>query len=206
MRVSRPAAAGLAVLGIVIVLAAGPLSASLRGSAARPAPHAALAAPKGVRTVFPEDRLPVLARADGSSRAVKSLLNVPERMTYGQFVWDDKAVPAGEIWVRVDLGRQMLSVFRGGHEIGTSVILYGADEKRTPGGDFPILAKSKNHRSSTYDAAMPYTLRLTPDGVAIHGSDVREGAATHGCIGVPLAFAEHLFASAAKGDVVTILS
>jgi hypothetical protein len=202
MRLSRPAAAGLAVLGIMVVLAAGPLSAALRGSAA---PRATLAAPKGPRIVFPEGRLPELARADGTRRAVKSLLNVPERMTYGQFVWDEHEVPAGEIWVRVDLGRQMLSVFRGGHEIGTSVILYGADEKRTPGGDFPILAKSKNHRSSSYDAEMPYTLRLTPDGVAIHGSDVREGAATHGCIGVPLAFAEHLFATAAKGDVVTIL-
>lgn len=136
---------------------------------------------------------------------MKSLLNVPERMTYGQFVWNDTDMPAGEVWVRVDLTAQTLSVFRAGHEIGTSVILYGADEKETPTGAFPILSKSAHHRSSTYDAEMPYTLRLTPDGVAIHGSDVREGAATHGCIGVPLAFAEHLFAAAQKGDVVTIL-
>ncbi|MBC9033064.1 L,D-transpeptidase family protein [Sphingomonas sp. JC676] len=126
-------------------------------------------------------------------------------MTYGQFVWNDRDVPAGAVWVRVDLGRQMLSVFRGGQEIGTSVILYGADEKQTPVGNFPILAKNAHHRSSSYDAEMPYTLRLTPDGVAIHGSDVREGAATHGCIGVPLTFAEHLFASVRTGDLVTIL-
>jgi len=205
MRLSRPAAAGLAVLGIALILVGPPLYASLRGTAKPAAARVAPAAAKGPRTVFPEGRLPRLTRADGTRRTVLSLLNAPARMTYGQFVWNDKDVPAGETWVRVDLGRQMLSVFRGGHEIGTSVILYGADEKKTPLGDFPILAKSKDHRSSTYDAAMPYTLRLTADGVAIHGSDVREGAATHGCIGVPLAFAEHLFASAAKGDVVTIL-
>jgi lipoprotein-anchoring transpeptidase ErfK/SrfK len=49
-------------------------------------------------------------------------------------------------------------------------------------------------------------LRLTKDGVAIHGSTVREGWATHGCIGVPLGFAKLLFAAAKKGDPVVILA
>ena len=54
-------------------------------------------------------------------------------------------------------------MFRSGHEIGTAVILYGADGLPTPTGKFPILAKLKDHRSITYDnAPMPYTLRLTP--------------------------------------------
>jgi lipoprotein-anchoring transpeptidase ErfK/SrfK len=53
---------------------------------------------------------------------------------------------------------------------------------------------------------MPYMLRLTEDGVAIHGSNVREGWATHGCIGVPLDFAKLLFAAASKGDPVVILA
>ena len=84
-------------------------------------------------------------------------------MTYGDFRWDDKGVPAGPAWVWVDLDSQMLSVFRSGHEIGTAVILYGADGVPTPTGKFPILAKLKDHRSITYDnAPMPYTLRLTP--------------------------------------------
>ena len=52
---------------------------------------------------------------------------------------------------------------------------------------------------------MPYMLRLTKDGVAIHGSNVREGWATHGCIGVPLDFARKLFSVARKGDLVVIL-
>jgi lipoprotein-anchoring transpeptidase ErfK/SrfK len=107
--------------------------------------------------------------------------------------------------VRVDLQGQTISVFRSGHEIGTAVILYGADEKPTPTGGFHILQKLKDHRSSLYDAAMPYTLRLTEDGVAIHGSDVKEGAATHGCIGVPTAFAELLFEEAKTGDKVIIV-
>jgi lipoprotein-anchoring transpeptidase ErfK/SrfK len=53
---------------------------------------------------------------------------------------------------------------------------------------------------------MPFTLRLTDDGISIHGSDVRWGAATHGCIGVPLDFAEKLFDQAALGDKVAIVA
>jgi len=69
------------------------------------------------------------------------VLNVRKRMKFGDFVWNDRNVPKGTVWVRVDLKSQILSVFRGGHEIGTAVILYGADEKETPDGRFPVLAK-----------------------------------------------------------------
>jgi len=139
-------------------------------------------------------------------RPIQSVLNVPTRMHYGDYRWDDKGVPAGTTWIRVDLKSQMLSVFRGGHEVGTAVILYGADSVPTPTGKFPILAKMKDHRSATYDAPMPFTLRLTADGVSIHASNVRWGYATHGCIGVPEAFAARLFNAARVGDEVLIVS
>jgi lipoprotein-anchoring transpeptidase ErfK/SrfK len=145
------------------------------------------------------------AYAEGAvDRPIKTILNLPARMHYGDFRWDDKGVPAGATWIRVDLNSQLLSVFRGGHEIGTAVILYGSDGTLTPTGKFPILAKLKDHRSATYDAPMPYTLRLTPDGVSIHASNVRWGYATHGCIGVPAAFAAKLFAASSVGDEVLI--
>jgi lipoprotein-anchoring transpeptidase ErfK/SrfK len=107
--------------------------------------------------------------------------------------------------VRVDLSRQLLSVFRGGHEIGSAVILYGTRGNATPAGRFPILQKDADYYSHSYHVPMPYMLRLTNDGVAIHGSPVREGWATHGCIGVPLDFARLLFTAASKGDPVFIL-
>ena len=141
----------------------------------------------------------------GSPEPLLTLLNIRSPMTYGEFVWNDADVPKGARWIRVDLGQQIISVFRGGHEIGTSVILYGADKKPTPIGSFPVLAMLRDHRSSLYDAPMPYTLRLTGDGVAIHGSNVRWGAATHGCIGLPKAFAAKLFEVAKVGDTVTIV-
>lgn len=139
-------------------------------------------------------------------RPIKTILDVQTPMTYGDFKWDDKGVPPGPAWIRVDLKSQLMSVFRSGHEIGTAVILYGADGLPTPTGKFPILAKLKNHRSSTYDnAPMPYTLRLTGDGVSIHGSNVRWGFATHGCVGVPAAFAAKLFDVVKVGDEVLIV-
>lgn len=158
------------------------------------------------RTYLSEAQV-IQAKAQGAlDRDVRSILNVPEQMQYGDFVWNDRNIPKGPVWIRVDLKSQIISVFRAGHEIGTAVILYGADEKQTPSGTFPILAKIKDHKSITYgNAPMPYTLRLTDDGVSIHGSDVRWGRATHGCIGVPVDFAHKLFDQAAKGDQVVIV-
>lgn len=135
---------------------------------------------------------------------VKRVLNIEGPFTHGSYVWDDKDVPAGPVVITIDLKAQTLSVFRGGYEIGAAVILYGADDKPTPLGTFPILEKDADHVSNLYDAPMPYMLRLTNDGVAIHGSDVEWGSATHGCIGVPAAFAALLFEQAQPGDRVII--
>ncbi|MFL6725735.1 MAG: L,D-transpeptidase family protein [Sphingomicrobium sp.] len=195
--------------GVLFFLLGGTTAAAL--SIAREPQHAQAAAVPARVSAEPSDRIALpestvrAALAAGTiDRPIKTILNVPGRMSYGDFRWDDKGVPAGPTWIRVDLKSQLLSVFRGGHEIGTAVILYGAGGVPTPMGRFPVLAKLKDHRSATYDAPMPYTLRLTSDGVSIHASSVRWGYATHGCIGVPEAFAAKLFAAASIGDEVLI--
>ncbi|MBV9528629.1 L,D-transpeptidase family protein [Sphingomonas sp.] len=136
---------------------------------------------------------------------VKSLLNVTTPLGYGEYVWNTDGIPKGPTWVLVDLGAQTMSVFRSGHEIGTAVLLFGMDSKPSPVGDLKILEKNKDYWSHTYDAAMPYALRLTNDGVAIHGSEVELGSATHGCLGVPVDFARRLFSVMNVGDEVMIL-
>ena len=106
----------------------------------------------------------------------------------------------------VDLEARVLSVFRGGYEIGATAVLLGTDDYPTPLGRFPILSKERHNVSEKYDnAPMPWTLRLTWSGIAIHGgSQVQNGYASHGCIGTPDAFVSKLFAIAKKGDVVII--
>ena len=162
--------------------------------------------PSGDRIYLPVSDRPAATDLVGYPSGVRSLLNVRKKMYYGESVWNDRGVPRGPLTIQVDLTSQIISVFRDGHEIGTAVILYGASEKATPIGAFPVIAKMRRHRSATYDADMPFTLRLTDDGISIHGSDVRWGAATHGCIGVPLDFAEKLFDQAALGDKVAIVA
>lgn len=200
-----------AAVGAGLLLAGGALSA-WRAAEHRPIARQTSAAVARSNLWNPDERI-VLDQAQmlpgvgrlGSDK-VHSILNVPKRLTYGDFVWNDRLVPAGRIWIRVDLDAQLMSVFRGGHEIGTAVILYGAEQKETPVGSFPVLAKLRDHRSSLYDASMPYTLRLTPDGVSIHGNNVRWGTGTHGCIGIPDEFAKKLFGQVTVGDVVTIVA
>jgi lipoprotein-anchoring transpeptidase ErfK/SrfK len=144
------------------------------------------------------------AQPAASPYVIKRILPIEGPMKIGEHHWDDAGVPAGDLIITVDLAAQVLSVFRGGYEIGAAAILYGADAKPTPLGIYPITQKDADHVSNIYHAPMPYMLRLTNDGVAIHASDVQDGYMTHGCIGVPLAFAKKLFGVAKLGDRVIV--
>ena len=137
---------------------------------------------------------------------VRRILDIPGPLKMGEHHWDESGAPAdGPIVITVDLEAQVLSIFRGGYEIGASAILYGRDDKPTPLGAFPITQKNAKHVSNLYGAPMPYMMRMTNDGISIHGSDsVAPGFATHGCVAVPVAFAKKLFAAAKLGDVVIV--
>lgn len=138
---------------------------------------------------------------------VKSILPIDGPMKYGEWHWNAEAGPAdGRLIVTVDLDARVVSVFRDGHEIGAAVAMLGTKEHPTPTGQFPILTKERHNVSEKYgNAPMPWTLRLTWDGIAIHGGSVVEnGYASHGCIAVPDPFADRLFEIARKGDLVVI--
>ena len=201
--------------GGLILLAGAVLAASAATwafTALKPEAHASAlsrpAAPAvaaGNRLFLTKAQLDQAIASGTLDRPVRSLLAVKAPLHFGDYAWDDRGIPAGPTWIRIDLRSQLISVFRAGHEIGTAVIVYGGDNKQTPAGKLHVLAKARDHRSSLYDAQMPYTLRLTDDGVSIHASSVRWGAATHGCIGVPLPFAERLFNAANVGDEVVVV-
>lgn len=137
---------------------------------------------------------------------IKRVLPIEGPIRYGEWHWDEEGVPEGPLVMTVDLEARVLSVFRGGYEIGATAVLLGTQEHPTPLGSFPILTKERHNVSEKYNnAPMPWTLRLTWDGIAIHGgSEVENGYASHGCIGTPDPFAAKLFAAARKGDRVII--
>ena len=154
---------------------------------------------------------PMIAKAEPEPPAdgpfvIKRILPIDGPIKYGQWFWDDKDVPPGPLVITVDLDARVLSVFRDGYEIGATAVLLGTDDHPTPLGTFPILSKERHNVSEKYgDAPMPWTLRLTGDGVAIHGGHAVElGWASHGCIGAPNAFMTRLFAIAKVGDKAII--
>ena len=137
---------------------------------------------------------------------VKRILPIEGPIKYGEWHWDDEGVPEGPLVVTVDLDARVISVFRNGYEIGAAATMLGTDDHPTPLGTFPILSKERHNVSEKYgNAPMPWTLRLTHDGIAIHGgSEVENGYASHGCIAIPDELASRLFAVAKKGDKVII--
>ena len=135
---------------------------------------------------------------------IKRILPISGPIKYGEWHWDEADVPAGPIVVTVDLEARVISIFRGGHEIGAAAVLLGTQDKPTPTGVFPITQKRRHHVSSLYGAPMPFMQRLTDDGISLHATKVEWGYASHGCIGMPEQFAKKLFETTQIGDRVFI--
>jgi L,D-transpeptidase-like protein len=187
--------------------ALGPTALLLLLAAPAPVPaREAASAPVAASPVMPAAPLPASAPAGEPDVGfpIRGELRIG-RLGAGEYAWNDEGVPAGRPVIVVNLKARLLSVYRSGFEIGRSNIVYGADEKPTPHGIFPILEKDADHVSRTYAGApMPYMLRLTGDGIAIHGSEIADDIVTHGCVGLPKAFARLLFAAVQVGDRVII--
>ncbi|UYH55089.1 L,D-transpeptidase family protein [Qipengyuania sp. SS22] len=181
-----------------------------RATAEAETPEMATAAPEPEPVVQPIEvhgALAAKAVADAKRLyTVRRILPIDGPIKYGEWHWDDEGVPDGPLLVTVDLDARVISIFRGGYEIGAAAVMLGTDEHPTPTGVFPILWKQRHNVSEKYgNAPMPWSMFLTTDGVAIHGGSVVEnGYASHGCIGVPDDIAKRLFAIAKKGDKIVI--
>jgi lipoprotein-anchoring transpeptidase ErfK/SrfK len=125
----------------------------------------------------------------------------------GHFVWRaDAAGAAGPVRVLVSLPLQVAFVFKGSALVGVSSVSSGVAGYDTPTGTFTILQKDKDHKSNIYDdAPMPYMLRLTWDGVALHAGKVTGEPASHGCVRLPTAFARKLYDLAELGATVSVV-
>lgn len=195
-----PVAVGLALL-VPAVMAAIFFIDSQSPPALVVAPRLASTPPQV--TQVPVRRAIAPPAASAVSR-VASVIQRPDQFDYGAWLWNANAASSGPVLITVDLHAQLIRVWRDGHEIGVSTILYGAPDSPTPLGTFPITQKDAHHVSNIFHSPMPYSLRLTNDGVMVHGSNVRAGWASNGCVGVPTEFAHQLFDVVKLGDRVLI--
>ncbi len=129
----------------------------------------------------------------------------PAKLKPGEFIWDAAAAPEGPLVIVVSLPEQIARVYRNGIQIGVAKVSTGKPGHLTPTGIFTILNKDKDHRSKTYDnAPMPYSERLTWDGIALHAGGVPGFPESHGCVHLPTRFAELLFGITNVGMTVVI--
>lgn len=102
---------------------------------------------------------------------------------------------AGEpIMAIVSIKSQQVTFYDAEGWILRAPVSTGIKQRETPAGVFSIVEKDKDHHSTMYDDAwMPNMLRITWNGLALHGGPLPGYAASHGCIRMPYGFAEKLF-------------
>lgn len=128
-----------------------------------------------------------------------------EQLKAGEFLWAPGIAPEGPVTMVVSLSTQRAYIYRNGVPIGVSTVSSGKPGHATPTGIFTILQKHRDHKSNLYsDAPMPFMQRLTWDGIALHAGNLPGYPASHGCIRLPLEFANLLYGVTKLGLTVVI--
>ncbi len=122
-----------------------------------------------------------------------------------EYTWEPDKAPTGPVGIIVDLTNQTLYVYRDGKLIGKTAVSTGIKSHPTAPGSYTILTKNVKYHSEKYhEASMPFMERLTWDGMAIHGGNNPGKPSSHGCVHIPLDFAQKLYDITQKGDTVLI--
>ena len=122
----------------------------------------------------------------------------------GQYVWAS-SIPAGETRVVIDRLTQMGYVYRGAKLVGAAHVSTARQGHVTPLGQWSVLEKRPFYRSKKYDnAPMPWMERIDNYGIALHGGGIPGFPESHGCIHLPMKFAEKLYGLTKIGTKVVI--
>ena len=156
-------------------------------------------APPAIVTLAATAALTALTAAPPADAAPRQAR--PEHTTEG-------AAPraAGEpIMAIVSIQSQKVTIYDADGWVLRAPVSSGTAGRETPAGVFSVVEKDKDHRSSLYDDAwMPHMLRITWNGLALHGGPLPGYAASHGCVRMPFGFAEKLFDKVPIGTRVVI--
>ncbi|CAN5230223.1 hypothetical protein BH20VER2_BH20VER2_13170 [soil metagenome] len=109
-----------------------------------------------------------------------------------------------ELRVEISLANQRASVFKNGVQVFQTAVSTGRKGFDTPAGSYVITDKKRSHRSTIYHVNMPFFMRLNGLDFGLHAGVVPNYPASHGCIRVPAAHAQKLFAELPVGTLVTI--
>ena len=112
---------------------------------------------------------------------------------------------ADPIMAIVSIKSQQVTFYDADGWILRAPVSTGTTGRETPAGVFAVVEKNKDHHSSMYDDAwMPNMLRITWNGIALHGGPLPGYAASHGCVRMPFDFAAKVFDKAPMGMRVII--
>lgn len=174
----------------------------LAGCSTAPAPKVAKAPPAPVKY-----ELPYRWSQGNAPQAHKDMVATFGRagLKPGEYLWATAVPKEGETRIVVDLLTQMTYVYRGDRLIGATTMSSAKRGMITPLGFWSILEKRPFYRSRKYDnAPMPFMQRIDEYGIAFHGGVNPGYPASHGCIRLPMKFAEKLYGVTRIGSKVVI--
>ncbi len=94
----------------------------------------------------------------------------------------------------VSLSNQRVTIYDAVGWIMRAPVSSGRKGYETPAGIYSVIQKEVEHYSNLYDDGyMPFMQRITWSGIALHGGPLPGYAASHGCVRMPVEFAERLF-------------
>lgn len=129
----------------------------------------------------------------------------PLALRPGDYRWAAAIPEAGETRVVIDLLTQLFYVYRGDQLVGVATISSGKKGRETPLGFWAVMNKQKLGHSRKYDnAAMPFMQMYDEKGIAFHAGPNPGYPASHGCVRLPLKFAERLYGLTSLGSKVII--
>ena len=126
-------------------------------------------------------------------------------LTPGEYLWATSIPKEGETRIVIDRLTQMAYVYRADKLVGAATVSTATVGRITPLGFWSVLEKHPFYRSKKYDnAPMPFMQRIDSYGIAMHGGKNPGYPASHGCIRMPMKFAEKLYGLTKVGSKVVI--
>lgn len=147
------------------------------------------------------------------SNGDSTLVQAPWYSVGREFLNDSSDI--GDTYIEISIGKQHLWYYQDGSLILDTDVVTGMDteERRTPIGLFYVMNLNTNYTMYYSDgsALCSYFIKVTADGVGIHdstrtayGGSIYQTNGSHGCINVPYAAEQQLFASLLEMEDVHI--